>query len=87
MNKFLIDRWLHGDILDLSSGVPSSKLTWQQKMDLVKMYLLLKKRISIAMLVHQRVILICLNVLQTNSLSKIIIELTTISQKKKYPKA
>ena len=36
--------------------IPSSKLTWQQKVDLLKMFLLLKMGgISIAMLVHQRV--------------------------------
>ena len=35
--------------------IPSSKRTWQQKVDLLKMYLLLKIGISIAMLVHQRV--------------------------------
>ena len=41
------DFWFH---------IPSSKLTWQQKIDLVKMYLLLNiGGISIAMLVHQRV--------------------------------
>ena len=37
------------------SKIPSGKLTWQWKMDLLKMYSLLKMGISIAMLVYWRV--------------------------------
>ena len=48
-------------IIQVNHEVPSSKLTWQQKVDLLKMYPLWKMVVSVAMLVHRGMLLSVMN--------------------------